>query len=201
MRGRMDELPKRRKRGPSWDRAVIDRAKERRRLGDTIAEIKRTLLTDLAEDVPASTIKSWVGDVHPDVSGEWRLWERLPAEPDPAIVLPVLAATTWATGGRVTSFTNEQARWITLLIRIDPDRIWPVSYQLARAWIEAVETDDQAELRRLQSAEAETHAMNRWPTLKADTARLIEKGKRVAADIRAGRDPFLDGRPYEPEGK
>jgi hypothetical protein len=190
----MDEKPVRRVRGPAWDRRLIERAKERRRLGDSIKEISRALLP---EEIPESTIKSWVADVRQDPSGEWRLWDVLPA-PDPAVALPVLATVVWSTGGRVTGLTNDQARWVTLLAQVRPDLIGENAYQLARAFIEARAADDDNELRRLQLALAEGAARLKWPGRQEGIAQLREAGRRVKADLRAGRDPFLDGKEYQP---
>jgi hypothetical protein len=196
MHGALDELPKRRQRGPSWDRALIEQARDRRRLGDTIKEIHQ----GLPADVPESTIKSWVADVRPDPSGEWRLWDRLP-EADPTTVIPLLATTSWATDGRVTSFTKAQAQWVTLLARVAP-RLRPADiYPLARAFIEALEADNTTELRRLQALVGEVEARNRWPTLADETAALVAKAKRLIAARKAGANPFLDGRPYQTENE
>jgi hypothetical protein len=196
----MDELPKRRGRGPGWNQEFIDHARDRRRLRDSIGEIERSLNARFGVSVPVSTIKSWVVDTQRDASGEWGLWHELPVDPDPAVVLPVLAAVSWSTDGRINAFTKDEARWVTLLSRVRPDLQYNL-YTAARAFIEAAQADDDNELRRQQALIAVGAARLKWPDLEGQIVNLREIGQRTKAELAAGLNPFLDGRPYRPEDK
>jgi len=187
--------PKRR--GPTYDRKVIRRAKEMRRYGDSYRVIAATL------GVPATTVQYWTQDTIPDNSGRWTMTEAATlTEPDPAVVVTELGAVILSSGGRVTGMTRNEARWVTLLANVRPDILesGPGStWQLAREFIEAVKVGDEAELRRLEQRVATGAARVRWPQHEAKVARLREKSEQVAQALKAGANPFLDGWPYGPE--
>jgi hypothetical protein len=186
-----------RRRGPTYAPEVIRRAKEMRRYGDSY----RAIAADL--DVPATTVQYWTRDVVPDKSGRWTLAAAVRVTvPDAALVLAQLGAVIFSSGGRVTGMTSDEARWVTLLAHARPDLMQggpATTWQLAREFIEALAADDEAELRRLEQALAEGAARVRWPDNERKVLELREKGRRNVADLAAGRNPFLDGRPYRQE--
>lgn len=146
-------VTERRRRGPTYDRAVIDRAKEMRRYGDTYGTIATAL------DVPKTTVQYWTVSVVPDKSGRWSLAEAVrTTEPDPVTVIRELAAVMTSSNRRVTAMTRDEARWVTLLARVRPDiaQSGPGSlWQLARSFIEALAIDNEADVRRWETAVAE----------------------------------------------
>jgi hypothetical protein len=188
-----------RKRGPTYDQRLIDHAKELRRYGDSI----RAIAAVLPGNVPPTTVQYWVQHIAPDASGRWSIVEAAAkVEPDAAVVLAELGAVMFASNGQVSGITRDEARWVTLIARVRPDlpehspgKTW----QLARRCIEAVADADEADLQRVEALIAQGAARMRWPRLEQEIDELRRSGERVAADIAAGRDPFLDGRPYESE--
>lgn len=167
-----------------------------RRYGESYRTIANAL------GAPATTVQYWTQDVVPDESGRWTLAEAAGViEPDPAIVLAELGAVILNSDGRVTGLTRNEARWVTLLSRIRPDFSGSpgATWQLARAWLEALAAEDEPELRRQERLLAEGAARVKWPGHERQIVELREKARRLAADLRAGRNPFLDGRPYQSE--
>jgi hypothetical protein len=138
------------KRGPSYDRHLIDQARERRRYGDSYRVIAE------AFGVPVTTAQYWTQAVRTDKSGRWQLADAAQAtEPDVAIVIKELHAVRANSGGRVTAMTRDEARWVTLLARARPDiaESGPGSlWQLARSFIEAISRGDDNEVRRWEIA-------------------------------------------------
>src|SRR5687767_12335454 len=103
------------RRGPSYDRTLIERAKERRRYGDSY----RVIADDM--DVPTTTVQYWTRGVTADSSGRWHLTDAARhTEPDAAVVVKELAAVMHNSRGRVTGLTRDEARWVTLLARVRP---------------------------------------------------------------------------------
>ena len=169
-----------------------------RRFGDSYRSIAKAL------DVPQTTVQYWTQSVVPDKSGRWTLAEAAAAtEPDPLIVLAELGAILLGSDGRVAGMTRDEAAWVTLLARIRPDfltspgQIW----QLARECLEALAVNDEAELQRYEQLLAVGAARLRWPNYEREHLEQRAKTQRLAADLRAGLSPFLDGRPYRPEDK
>jgi hypothetical protein len=100
--------------------------------------------------------------------------------------------------------TNDEARWVTLLANIQPDVLETApgsTWQLARECIEAIATGRDAALQAIGQRLAQGAARRRWPGHEDRVAKLREIGQRTTAAVRAGKNPFLDGRPYEPEEK
>jgi hypothetical protein len=192
-----------RRRGPAWDRETINRAKELRRYGESYRAIGLALREPPAPPVSASTVQYWTEDVKVDPSGRWTLAEEASrTSPDPAVVMIELGAVILNSNGRVTGMTRTEAQWVTLISRVRPDlaESGPGStWHLARRCIEATGKGDEVELAVIERELAEGAAAERWPDLRRDLEDLRARAARSAADIQKGMNPFLDGRPYNPE--
>lgn len=183
----------RRPRGPApGNRELRERARDLRRLGDSYGSIAKTL------GVPATTVQYWTQDVQPDKSGRWSIARALPKDPDATVVLEELGAIAAQSGGRVAGITNDEARWVALIAAVRPDlhtspgELW----HMARRFIEALAANDVDEVARLEGQVAMGAAQLRWPGFEAKQTDLDEYARRVARDLREGRNPFLDGTPY-----
>ncbi len=207
------EYPTRRGRGPWWPQATIDRAIGLRELGDTIEAVATEL------GVPYTTVARWTAHlVTADTSGRWTLADAVrDIAPDPIVVMSELGAVILSTGGRVTGMTRDEARWVTLLARIDPDtaaRAPGTTWQTARAYIRAIaaEADDDQPKRPRRTprhiADVQTRdrtlavdaAEARWPGLTERLAALGRKSAQTADALAARKNPFLDGTPYDDGG-
>lgn len=210
---------RRRGRGPSWPQAVIDQAIGMRELGDTI-EATVAALKESGHDVPYTTVARWTAHLEPaDTSGRWTLADAArTTEPDPVVVMAELGAVILSTGGRVTGMTRDEARWVTLLAKVDPDMAAhapATTWQLARAYIRAIapEPDDGSAPKRPRRtpshiADVQTRdrdlavaaAEARWPGLTDKLAALGRKAMQTTNELAARRNPFLDGTPQKDGG-
>lgn len=205
------DRPKRR-RGPAYDPRLRSAARTMRELGDTYQAIADAL------GVPLGTVQYWTqGVTASDSSGRWTLAEAAAATvPDAAIVMAELGAVILATDGRVTGVTRDEARWITLIARVEPHVFATapgLTWERARTYIKAsaAETDvlDEAAPRRprrttrsgprLQEIDrdvAESAARSQWSDIATKVEKVHAAARKVAADLAAGRDPFLNAKPY-----
>jgi hypothetical protein len=117
-------------------------------------------------------------------------------------VLAELGAVIFSSDGRVTGMTRDEARWVTLISRARPDFLKDnpgLTWQIAREHIEALAAGDEAGQQRLERLLAEGAARLRWPDNERKVTELRAKATHVSAALRAGLNPFLDGRPYTSE--
>jgi hypothetical protein len=201
-------------RGPSHPQTTIDKAIALRELGDTLEVVAEQL------GVSTTTVARWTADVEtPDTSGRWTLADAVRRiDPDPVVVMAELGAVILSTGGRVTGMTVAEARWVTLLAKVDPDTAASApgtTWQRARAYIRAIAAEAADEPKRKRPRRSPSYvgdvqtrdqdlavaaAEARWPGLTDRIAALGRVSRKTAAALAARKNPFLDGTSYDDGG-